>query len=253
MSIHIKPSRVAIVCVASVLLTSASVFATEKDRSHKASRSSVSSKDSSREMPFMRPNLPVPFEVLGGGELVLSERSGELFSYPVETCLHLFLVTPQIRQEITRLEQLKGQVRISTSNEALSFVRLKTSPATWYLWEGMGAMEVVSVDQINPSFCFGDENECNSLRDGRYPGMYGVVKSRSDLVALKIKPTEVKVTKNGFEIHRTLITQVKRWGDSYLQEVTESVGYDGSYSIHRGKLRKAPDTDSIKWFFPTIY
>lgn len=262
-----KSSRVAIVCMASLLITSASAFAVKKTgldanqgrKSSPISASSASEKNS-ENMPRYIGNdvysgvhrfLNTPFTMLDKGTLVLGTLSNEGIGDPIEAFLHLFIVYPNSALEITHLEQLKGKVKINSPRDALAFVRLKTSPVTWYFWEGKGAMEVVSRDQIDSSFFFGDNETYEWLKRLNDSGWYGIVNTKSMLSALKIEQAKVKLAKNGFEIHRTLLTQGKEWGDNYLQDVTEFVGRNGSYSVRKGKLRKAPESASIKWILPT--
>lgn len=254
---HIKLPLTAITVAMLLLITMAGSFAAksgEVNIGQAPKWNPLPSKSPSQDKPvelfFADMYLSVPFELLFHERLVLGYAKDGGCGFPKEAFLHLFYVTFNHSEEIKDLNQLKGKVKIDSPEDALAFVRLKTSPITWYLWGRKSAMEVVSMDQVDLKFCFGDENEYRCRINSNCSGMYGVVKDKSDLDSMKIKRAEVKATKTGFEIHRTLLTEGEKWCDNYIYEVTEFVGSNGSYSVREGKLRKAPKTDNIMWILP---
>ena len=198
--------------------------------------------------------LKVPFEIPNGGTLVLGVPEGVVPGNPLEAFQRLFVVYESGALLVDDLAVLSGRVKIQTPAEALAFCRLKTSPVTYYLW-GKGrvlSLEVVSRDQVNTGFCFGDKDKCASLK--RLPsGYYGVVDSAADLRQHGIAAPSARATSEGFVVERTLLE-----GDPFelecdVVETRELVTRDGGYKLLSASKRPAPKIPGVTWVIPAIY
>lgn len=198
-------------------------------------------------------NIKVPFEITNGGILAIANSvdAPPGAGYPIEAHQAMILLYPDKEKafEFTSLKELRGKVSIRTAEEALAFCRLTTSPKTWYLFDEEG-LEVVSREQIDVGFCFGDERECEFLRKNATSGYLGVVDSDETMIKLGIKTAIVVKKKTGYEIKRTLLLGDPITSDYFLLDVTELVGEDGSYIREPGQKRWAPATGSAHWCIP---
>lgn len=168
-------------------------------------------------------------------------------SFPLEAWERLYVMHGRQAYRVRDLVELRGLVKIRTAREALSFCRLRTSPATYYAWDDEPLLEVVSRDEVDRAFCFGDEPSFMMVK-GVSPGTYGIMDSKGQMMELLLAPTCVSRTGRTYEVRRTLYTN--DGGNSHLLQVVESVGADGSYSrqvIGRLPLPVNPD---VFWFVP---
>jgi hypothetical protein len=160
--------------------------------------------------------LNVPFKVLKGGQFIICDKLGA--PLPVEPFQDLFLVFPPFKVvekklnkhiswitiqpyqfiKIDNLNKLHNLVEIKTCEEALSFVRLKTSPRTYYLFDDYWEVEVITRDQIDTKFTFGDKLMAQIFSKSGGSGRLGIVGSKSKLKELGIEPTKVRRVKEGF-------------------------------------------------------
>lgn len=145
--------------------------------------------------------------------------------------------------EVTSLNDLRGKVRVETCAEALAFVRLQTSPTTyWAFPEPAG--EIMPFDAVRKSGLYGDEALAKWLRELRQEGPYGFVEPAT-MRRLGIPRTSCVPSENGwFTISRTLAPMDPK---SPLVRVREQVASDGDY--RRTALEKKPRGE-IPWFMP---
>jgi len=184
----------------------------------------------------VRPGIPCV------GELVV-RNSGELV-VPMEPFQKLTLIENGEVRLISSLTQLRGKVRIDTAEDALRFVRLGTSPRTFYMLRSPRAWEVLPISKYRAQWVFSDplwngmiasNSYENPIVTGRYPyyqsGFYGVVGNgwwkRSGLSAPITTPTAT-----GWRIRRTLVRQgASSDAPPKFFDATENVGRDGSYTL----------------------
>ena len=181
------------------------------------------------------------------------------------------------RTQVKHLSGLKGFVKISSSNEALRFVRLQTSPYLIGLWDTDNAnksiFEVVDHAKLDHILDYGyvtqygkiPRNYLNDLSISS--GYYGVVSSKA-FVNQGFTQPEVRQVGSVFEIKRWLIqfrTRIPRslgnrkveLDNNYvadeLQFVKETVTEDGDYNrtilrIVKGEEHPTP----VDLFFTSI-
>jgi hypothetical protein len=67
---------------------------------------------------------------------------------PIQAVQHLQLIDGNSTILLKSIDQLRGHVRIKSAQSALRFVRLLTSPETWYLWSDRVESEVIEANTI---------------------------------------------------------------------------------------------------------
>lgn len=178
--------------------------------------------------------LDTPFRLLCGAVLAIGTKPFSLeepLGWPIEPDQRLYIVLRNQIIIINDLAQLRGHVTIETPQEALAFCRLITSPRTYHLWrttQGKYEAEIVSNDQIDRDFVFGDEALGEALSNAG-SGHCGIVSSRQKLDELGIGPAEVRTTPEGYEIRRRLLVEDLDTRARYMAKVVEVVRQDGSY------------------------
>lgn len=197
--------------------------------------------------PYITHQLKVHFQILNGGMMVLGIPHNVISGDPEEAYEKLFLIYGNKAIRIDNLTTLCGRIKVRNPEEALELCRLRTSPSTYYLWD-KARMEVTSSDQIGKGLCFGDTERYTDLPSG----YYGILKSHAELDRLRIKPTSVEITSQGFEVRRTLLA-----GDPldmkckyYLVQVRELVTGDGNYKILSANTQSAPVLSGVTWQIP---
>jgi len=197
--------------------------------------------------------LDVPFEIRYKGALAIGSRPQPLGEYsqgPVKDPSCLYLVLPSEIIIVSDLAQLPGRVTIRTPEEALSFCRLLTSPKTLDLWatpRGRWEAEIVSHDQIDSDFVFGD----TGLREGLKvlgSGMEGIVSTRKRLNELGIGPPECRAHADGYKISRRLMVWEVGAEGLHMEKVVEVVGQDGSYVRAGSHVDELP-SQVVFWSF----
>ena len=129
---------------------------------------------------------------------------------------------------VAGLERLRGLVRITDRKTALQFVRLRTSPATWYMWrDGSREMEIVAASRARslPSFGLPDRDSGKWAKDA--DGWGGILPDDVYRVA-GFSPPEVEKEPGGFAITRWIYSESKPDGRLILK-VREVVEEDGRY------------------------
>lgn len=194
--------------------------------------------------------LEVPFTISKGGTLIVGpegEAGGmpRMSLSPIERWEVLDLVLPNETIQIETLDQLYGRVQIRSRREALAFCRLGTSPKTYYLLLNKATMiselEIVSNDEVDSDFMFGDEHYAKGCRvSDKLSGYRGIVSSRKKLDEMGITPTEVHKTAEGYEVRRTLMVDNHNTGRKHMERVVEVVGYDGSYARTESHMSDLP-------------
>ncbi len=187
--------------------------------------------------------LKAPFLVKG--KLVIAAKDAV---EPLEATERLYLLFGSKMTNIVNLNQLRGKVEINTPKEALAFVRLKTSPKTFYTfkppecWEW--ELEVISPDLVDEDFVFGDKRKAEALKKC-HSGYYGIT-PKSRLAEFGIGTAKVRETKQGYEIERVIIVKDFKKKLVRVFKVIEFVERDGYYI----RKRKIPiDTPAIRSYF----
>ena len=198
-------------------------------------------------IPYITHQLKVHFQILNDGTMALGIPRDVIPGDPEEAYEKLFLIYKSKAIRIDNLTTLCGRINVRTPQEALELCRLRTSPVTFYLWD-KARMEVTTSDQIDMGLCFGNKERYTDLPSG----YYAILKSHAECDRLKIKPTSVNATSQGFEVRRTLLAgdplDIKR--KYYLIQVRELVTSDGNYMIQNTSTQTAPEVPGVTWLIP---
>ncbi|MBV6457653.1 MAG: hypothetical protein HONBIEJF_00770 [Fimbriimonadaceae bacterium] len=120
-------------------------------------------------------HLQVPFNVRGGGHFAIGGieyLNGSLVHFPNS----LYFRYGHKRKAINSMKNLIGNVELTTSSEALAFVRLRTSPKTFgsFANGGRGLIELIPRSQITKALVYGDGKMASLL--WKWPsGWFGVI------------------------------------------------------------------------------
>ncbi len=145
--------------------------------------------------------------------ILLKGMRGNSGGLPLEHFQHLYIYNYKTKEkkEIELLNDLKNFVKINDKSQALSFVRLLTSPETHYLFKKFNKIEV---------FRKGDIKEA----------LIGII-SDELFKKLKLKELEIKSEDNKYIIERNLITYPQENKGRRLIRVIEEVKSNGEYVI----------------------
>jgi hypothetical protein len=134
---------------------------------------------------------------------------------------------------VAGLEQLRGLVRITDGRAALRFVRLRTSPATWYMWrDSRGEQrsqetEIVPASRARGLPSFGLRGEDLGYLAKHPNGYCGILPDKVWRAAGFSAPEVVKEP-GGFVVTRWVYSE--SWPDSrQILKIREVVDEDGSY------------------------
>jgi hypothetical protein len=181
--------------------------------------------------------LHTPFAVTGEQLALCSESK---YGLPPDTFKHLCMGHVGAWKQINKLSELRGHVVIASPSQALSYVRLLTSPKTTFAFapsrKGI-IVEVANTDSIDSNFTYGDQELIRSLR--RYPFGWWALMPPDAASRCGFTFASVSKSNNSFSISRILFEQrYSRHGSVKLfWLVRELVGNDGSYSeVSRTKL-----------------
>jgi hypothetical protein len=154
-------------------------------------------------------------------------------------------------RRVLGLNDLAGSVHIDTAGDALRYVRLRTSQATWYLWHSCGAVEV-----LDRKRSWGLPNyglKMGSVRS--VPSGFLGVLSEEAYEREKLPPASVTATATGFSISRWVLVRSRSDAgvEHYrLEQWQEDVGRTGSYRCRYLRVRSAQDGPGIGWQIPTF-
>lgn len=156
--------------------------------------------------------------------------------------------------EIDDLNKLRGYVQINTPQQALAFVRLRTSPRTYLNFartEGGLRVEVLSRDAVTANLMFGDRSLAQKVRK-EPPGTWGVVAPPGTSAGHRYAGLLAKAvrTGQGFTIQRTLLAEelqgpYHEMEVRYLEKIVEWVGRDGQYVIKQRTIIPGGEEMSI--------
>jgi hypothetical protein len=174
-----------------------------------------------------------------GVRVYLATYSGSL---PFEPRERLLLETAGTKVVVTHLSDLKGVVHIDNEAAALKYVRLRTSPATWYLWHESQMVEIVdnSVASKLPSYGLGREGT-NHARSGFMGILSSAAFNQGNFTAASVSETEA-----GFVVKRWLL---KISGKKKTVElIQETLGKTGAYNRAVLQSKAAPQLRDTNWY-----
>ncbi|WP_125205948.1 hypothetical protein [Capsulimonas corticalis] len=168
--------------------------------------------------------------------IVFGQKNG--FGLPIEGFEYLALTRSGKTKVVRHLNELRGSVEIKSSKEALDYVRLRTSPATWYLWKAEDeAIEIMDEDHARMLVNYG-VGPCLQVGDT----------TRADMDQAGISAATVTTIHQSYRITRWLLLDLTPQGHQklILRRVEEDVDTDGGYKMR--VLKQMPVTNG--WFIP---
>jgi hypothetical protein len=173
--------------------------------------------------PFViRLRLSTQFQVLKG-ELVVARDFNEPGGLPTDAFERLYYIDGRRRTKILDHRPLVGKVRIDTPAAALDYVRLWTSPRTYWMFGSPLRGEVLRAEDVDLNFVFGDRELASKLKSTSV-GNRGVLPRGS--APPPFPAARVVRSARGFVVHRTLVA-VEYESRPLAEEVEETVSRDG--------------------------
>jgi hypothetical protein len=146
--------------------------------------------------------------------------------------------------QLTSLAQLRGLVRIANADQALTFVRLRTSKDYCYDWR-QSILEIVSSDHAK-EIDFKDRSALTHMaRQDTVSGHYAVLSPHAFRSGGFSAPIVSQVP-GGFRITRWVCLFNGLHGD-HIQQWDEYVGHDGTYRMSVSKDMPAPKLPGTHW------
>ena len=151
---------------------------------------------------------------------------------------------------ITALGDFKGLVTITNAKDALEFARFRTSLWSYYMWPGDRTVEAIDQRELLSMPTYG-------ISPGNTLGYTTGVFEHKYFLKYGLSEPTVKVMPGRFIITRWLL--VASGSPRRLQEVRETVGVDGSYSIVTVASQASPNFLALSererrpWRFPMYY
>jgi|SRR5579884_577253 len=152
------------------------------------------------------------------------------------------------KSPLSTLEQLRGWVRLQNSQQALRFVRFRTSRKYCYNWQSIDTpQEIVSFLQCTSAdFADTGGSDATGLFHGMESGRYGLLSDRAYQMG-KFTPLRVRKVPSGYEIVRWVCIYRHLEGIA-VQQWQETVGLDGRYRRVVLKSSLPPKLPGTKWF-----
>jgi len=192
-----------------------------------------------RELLFAHPLVGVDF-LLPGEQLGIGCQG--LACLPLSSCERLILKTHGTLIRVDGPDQLVGHVQIRSTEMALRYARLFTSPATVYILPQPWWLEVVPVTAVDRQFVFGITTWVDSLRRVSASGSeyrdYGIL-TGTQWRQSNLQRPEVKRIRDGFVVTRSLFRLYSKPHEASTHNVyvvAETVSRDGK--IRKQALRK---------------
>ncbi|MEO7719026.1 MAG: hypothetical protein ABIY70_22745 [Capsulimonas sp.] len=162
------------------------------------------------------------------------------FGEPEEAFEYLGLVQSGKTKLVHSLAELRGSVEIKSGKDALDYVRLRTSPPTWFLWKGRPTVEMAEKERAGEMTNYGLHA---SLASG--------VKPKAILGKAGVSPATVQPLGQGYRVTRWLLVEIgghTRRDRYVLKRVQEDVSADGGYQMRVLKQTPAANGWSIDKF-----
>jgi len=193
----------------------------------------------------------MPCSFMKHGERLVGANIGPLSSIGISFS-NIYVVSGRELTEVSLLSQLRGHVEITSSAQALDFVRLGTYPL-WYrgvrLSEEIAGVEVTKQSSAyQPNFGYPPHVDINTIE----PGTNGIVPD-DVFDALHLSQASCVSTDKGFLIHRRVMLDTYILNHSRVTygkpvafyDIVEYVGYDGTYKLRSKEYVSPP----VYWRF----
>jgi hypothetical protein len=174
---------------------------------------------------------------------VLSFGYEGMAGFPREAYERLILTTKNSSKLIKGLNELDGYVHIDTKLTALRYVRLYTSPATFYVWCASRNVEIVDEGKVQDIPNYGYSGYSRNPTSTGYMGRLSMEAFRAGGFA----PPVVKSSGAGYCVTRWILHEIKR-DEFHVQLWREAVGVNGKYSRTVLKDIPAPLLLDTDWY-----
>lgn len=238
------------------------------------SSSSISAEKLPRETPLY--SLNTDFEV-PGGRLGLGVPYGVPLGHPKEAFLRIYrwqgAGAATRAYLIGELGDLRGQVRIGSSQAALSYVRLFTSLRTHFAitppklaplvpvptyYQEEGKLEIIRQDLLDTAYFYGDKEKPGLYhKDSQILSGYNGIITAEAARRYSLPPATSVAAGKGFRVRRALAVHYRRTdrGEPSVMDrlfvTQEWVGADGSYVWEQARPLAADLAKELHVQFPT--
>jgi len=168
---------------------------------------------------------------------------------PTEASRQIELQSGDKKLIVGDLDQLAGFVHITSPAQALEFVRLRTSPATWLHWPRSRYRFIEITDQEHPwREDYGAKTDIftKSLIEDNRSGDFGILSRDAFRIGKFSHPIVERKGKNYI---------IERWvlSGPTVFKIRETVGLSGEYTRRSTLKLNAPDIPGTQWRLPTYY
>lgn len=219
---------------------------------------------SQKTEPLLDQQINLGFEKPGVGLFSIFTHLGD----PMDAFTRIGLQQNNRTYVLRDLKDLRGKVSLPDKSAALRFVRLRTSPYTYLLWnKRILEAEVVEASSAPELPDFGLEDDTLSAWVRDFGGLKsGAELTRSDWSKVKsgtfgilsdqayqkgnFQPPDIILRHNRYQITRWLYvlrTDLTHDAEESIQQVREEVGKDGTYKRSVIKKLKPPILPNTTW------
>jgi hypothetical protein len=164
---------------------------------------------------------------------------------PLEAVEKLYLVADGKARRLKQLSELRLQVSIKDEETALQFVRLRTSPESFHMFDPP-TLEVQAKERVDARFTLGDTDLAKRLQSTSVGPL--AIYDQHLLDELGLGPAIVERKGGGFLVSRWVVEAVPSFGGrALLYRLKESVGADGAYTVAEKKMAPEPLQRAVYW------
>lgn len=168
---------------------------------------------------------------------------GPRATYPDIANRHLELLTPSGSIKLTRFRQLQDHVLITTTRQALSYVRFRTSLYTFFYWSDTSEFEVLTENMSDKLSSYGLNRYYKPYSGGE--GDAGIL-SPAAYREGNFTPANVSEQAGHFEVVRWIFVPGK------VEKVKESITTDGGFQRTILKQVPPPKLRDTYWRVPSF-
>jgi len=191
----------------------------------------------------------LPFKQLGPGySLALGHPNDGRNGLPMIS--YLCLAGPKSVFPVRGLDDFRGAVKLSSSKDALAFVRLRTSPVTCRTF-GIDSdvwCEIVEASTLRADFCLG-QMDSKGFRGEFSGGYFGGVSHKTFLACRLAKPV-IKKDGSNFIVSRYVVIWTGNRPKTF--KVGEEVSQDGEYRVISSEPLRTPEVLHLQWYLPDL-
>ena len=161
---------------------------------------------------------------------------------PIEAVEHLVLSFNGKEKVLTKMDDLRGYAAIDTPENALRYVRLRTSLKTWYMWRDAYMVEIANPTLMKQFPNYGIKPKSEHFVNSGFDGIL----SEAAFVRGHFSPPEVVKTITGFTIKRWLFNDEFKF--KRVLFVEEQIETNGGYHRKTLRSRQPPQIPGTSWY-----